>query len=242
MSRRLRRVTRLGFFLATINLVLWFGSPAIRGMVDTFYERADHPLKPHIVLGIQEALVYMDRWYSWWVIPAVFIVGFAVVPLVFRPKPVKNTDASGQKTIGFYATLTSVVLFAFEAIYLFLLYVGVARRGPDWALYGIAEEWEPKEIVQDKINLSEFFWNSIGSEAPAGWVARELPGIALAIVYVLVGLAIARWLAKRHPTMSRLKWVLYVCVFQVAAILPIKMVLRWTCDLGYFIACPWFNV
>ena len=243
MSRRLRRVTRLGFLLAGTNLILWFGSPSIRSMIDTFYERRDHPDRPEIITGIQESWVYMDRWYSWWVMPAVFIVGFALVPLLFKPKPVKDADASGQSTIGFYAKLTPAILIALELVYLYLLYFGVARRGPKWALYGIAEKWEPKEVVGDNVNLSSYFWeNLLGTELPASWVTCELPGIVLTVVYFAIGIAIARLLNRRHPTMSWLKWTCYTFVFQVAAILPIKMLLRWTVDLKYIIACPWFNL
>ncbi len=243
MSKRLRRVVWLGLCLAATNLVLWFGSPSIRGMVDAAFERMDDPRRPFIIRGTQEALVYRDPWYCWVAMPLVFIAGFAVVPIFLRPKPIRDTDTSGQHTIAFYALLTPILMLTLQSVYIFLLVVAVSMRGPNWNFYWPAEPWDDRLEVLNNLNVSEYFWiHWLGRELPGDWWIREAFGIGAVSLFFAVGVLIAWRLTKRYPGMSLPKWVGYVFIFQVGAILPAKMLLRWTMDVKYFVSTHWFNL
>ncbi len=240
VSKRLERIKRFGVLLAVTNLVLWFGAPTLRSMVDTALERVDHPLRPTICYGVQEALVYMDPWFCWGAMPAVFIAGFAAVPILAKPRPVADTDTTGQRTIALSWRLTLALYAFFEAVYLFLLFVGISMRGPDWNLYWPGEKWDDRITLVNNLNLSEFIWSS--SDLPSSWFQSELPRMGLLLGYFVCGFLFSRFLARQHPTMSGFRWTTYIFVFQVAGLLPLKMLLRWCLRLRYFVETPFVNI
>src|SRR5207244_6686264 len=98
------------------------------------------------------------------------------------------------------------------------------------------------------VNLSQWFWLDIMGRSLDGMnpVVRELPGLFLLFVYLLV---LPPLLAKTvmRPffiKMGFVRFFLLVTLIQFMASLPIKMVLRWTINLKYIVFIPeaFFNI
>ncbi len=212
-------------------------------MIDAFHERMHDPARPHITFGVQEALVYMDPWYVWGAMFVVWIIGLVCIPFVLRPNPLTDTATRDQTTIGFYSRVTMVLFAFFEAVYLFLLAVGVSMRGPQWAFYWPSEPWDGRDATPRNTNLSEFVWRDmLGKDLPGDVILRESVGLVLLALFFIAGLFVSRRLARMHESMSGWKWTAYVFLLQLAALLPLKMILRWTVGLRYFVALDGFNV
>jgi hypothetical protein len=109
--------------------------------------------------------------------------------------------------------------------------------------------------VQDNRNLSTVFWiDWLGVRMPqaaagAGGLPRlghillrESPGIVLLTAYfVLLPLALVKCSKSVRQTYQQLgfpRFLVLAGLLLIMALLPIKMIARWTSDLQYFIAIP----
>jgi hypothetical protein len=77
-------------------------------------------------------------------------------------------------------------------------------------------------------------------------IVRELPGILLVLVYLLVlpGLLARTLLKKYFVKLGPWRYAVFVMLLLGMVALPIKMILRWTVNLKYIVAMPeiFFNI
>jgi hypothetical protein len=130
-----------------------------------------------------------------------------------------------------------------------LIVLGTFLRGPNWNFFGPFETWDPhKNVPLNNVNLSDYFWLGLMGQAVGdmGWFQRELPGIVLILGYLLL---LPPLLAKTvmrpfFVKMGFMRFFVLVTLIQFMALLPIKMVLRWTINLKYIVFIPeaFFNI
>ena len=198
---------------------------------------------PWYFLGLQEMLVYFDPWIAGVLFPTLIIIGLCCIPYI-------DPDS---KNSGFYCykprrMAISVFLFGFWILWILMIGYGTFLRGPNWNFFGPFEIWDEHKIVPLlNVNLSEFFWIKwLGRGLPQSWLVRELPGILLTLVYVLVppALLAKTALKKFHDKLGAPRYVIYMILALMLLALPLKMYLRWAFNLKYIVAIPeyFFNI
>lgn len=229
-------ITGTGF--AILNVLLWFSCRAIRDAVDAADGRLDSPIRPFIVNGVQELLVYYDPWLARLVLPLVFTLGFALIPLLLW----ESDSSADRPTISqAFHSVSLTLLWSLEFVWLFLIGVGLCCRGPNWVFYWPHEKWDLSRLeVLNLVNLSEYFWDLVpGTSHPASaWWVRELPGFLFLAAYFVGGMLLVLYLNRKNPKLHRL--LLVTLIFQLALLVPLKMAGRFLFDLKYFIAVPEF--
>jgi hypothetical protein len=208
--------------------------------------KAPNPSKaPWYFLGLQEMLVYFDPWMAGVVLPTMIIVGLIALPYIDF-----NQKGNGYFTYSQRKFALNFFLFGFVVLWVSLIVLGTFLRGPNWNFFGPFEGWDPHKVVPlNNVNLSDYFWLGLfGKVWPEGkgvWTIfqREAPGIIAILLYLLL---LPPLLAKTilRPFFVRMGFVrffLLVTLIQFMALLPIKMVLRWTINLKYIVYIPeWF--
>ena len=210
---------------------------------------------PWYFLGLQEMLVYFDPWLAGVVLPSYIIVGLCAIPYIDN-----NPKGSGYYTFNERPFAIVVFLFGFVVLWVTLIVLGTFLRGPNWNFFGFYERWTPyKTVALNNVNLSDILWiRVLQMSRPGGsWPAillRELPGIVLMLAYLLgmpLLLAKARsfWLVGNpfrdmYFKMGLLRFVMVTNMLLVMALLPLKMLLRWTLNLKYIVYIPeiFFNI
>lgn len=208
---------------------------------------------PWYFLGLQEMLVYFDPWLAGVVLPGIILGGLIAVPYIDF-----NKGGNGYYSFKERSFAVSTFLFGFFPLWIALIVLGTFLRGPNWNFYGIYELWDVHKVVAaNNVNLSEFFWNAPGIQSiygglPKGttlgmewptFLLRESPGIVLTIGYFallppILGLTILR---KYFVRMGILRFLVFSNLALWMAVLPIKMILRWTFSLKYIVGIPeWF--
>jgi len=199
---------------------------------------------PWYFLGLQEMLVYFDPWLAGVVLPSIILGGLMAVPYIDF-----NKRGNGYYSFKERAFAVSTFLFGFLPLWVALIVLGTFLRGPNWNFFGIYEYWDVHKVeAANNVNLSEFFWDGLGTGVPKGTtldriLLREFPGILLFIGYFAVlppimGLTILRTYFAR---MGVLRFLVFSNLILWMAILPIKMLLRWAFSLKYIVGIPeWF--
>ncbi|MFN5075274.1 MAG: hypothetical protein ACK5MO_06745 [Planctomyces sp.] len=199
---------------------------------------------PWYFLGLQEMLVYFDPWLAGVVLPSIILGGLMAVPYIDF-----NKRGNGYYSFKERAFAVSTFLFGFLPLWVALIVLGTFLRGPNWNFFGIYEYWDVHKVeAANNVNLSEFFWDGLGTGVPKGTtldriLLREAPGILLIIGYFAVlppilGLTILRTYFAR---MGVLRFLVFSNLILWMAILPIKMLLRWAFSLKYIVGIPeWF--
>ena len=76
------------------------------------------------------------------------------------------------------------------------------------------------------------------------YILRELPGILLVLGYFLVlppmFVLFSNYFRQMFIKMGFVRYMVMINLFLLMMLLPIKMVLRWSVNLKYFIAYPEF--
>ncbi len=207
--------------------------------------RIPNPSKaPWYFLGLQEMLVYFDPWMAGVVLPSMIIVGLIAIPYIdFNPK--------GNGYYSFNERKFAIISFllGFIILWVVLIVLGTILRGPNWNFFGPFETWNShKNEPLNNVNLSELFWLKLLGRSPdsMGWLLRELPGILLMLGYLLLLPPIlAKTIMREYfIKMGFIRFFLLVTLIQFMALLPIKMLLRWTLDLKYIVFIPefFFNI
>ena len=232
-----RNLMIVGVGLALTNTLLWFVTPTLRTAVDAAAGRLDAPDRPFIVRGVQELLVYFDPWLAWFVFPTVFTLGFAAIPFLLSPGP--NLGSRGEREIKF----TMKLLFFLEAIWLFLIWVGVWCRGPNWHFYWPGQAWDPaRNDAFNYIDISQLFWTSLlnvpTQEMSA--VVRELPGLLLLAAYFVAGYFLFRW--RRSSDAGGWRVAFSTILLLVAIAIPFKMCCRILWEVRYIVALPEIHI
>ncbi len=204
--------------------------------------KTTNPAKaPWYFLALQEMLVYFDPWLAGVVFPTLIVVGLMAIPYV-DPNPLGN----GYFTFQQRKFAITMFLFGFLILWVLLILYGAFLRGPNWNFFGPFERWDIHKVVPlSNVNLSEYFWiRWLGKPLPDAWYVREAPGLLLVLGY-LVGLPplLAATVFRRvYEQVGFVRYNLLMNLFLMMALLPIKMVLRWTVNLKYLIAIKNYNV
>jgi len=235
--------------LSTV-LIVW--SLAVRAPLEQPANPAltPNPSKaPWYFVGLQEVLVFFDPSMAGVVLPGLIILGLMAVPYLDR-----NPRGSGFYTIAQRRFAYVVFQLGFLQLWILLILIGTFFRGPNWSFYGLYEPRDPQKMAAlGNLKLSDAFWEiCLGRAAPqpspdAGKLARlgtilfrELPGLALVGVYfaavpILLGRTILRSFRRQ---MGRGRYWIMTLLLVMMIALPLKMILRWTCDLSYVVSMP----
>lgn len=200
---------------------------------------------PWYFLGLQEMLVYFDPWLAGVVLPMIILGGLMAIPYIDF-----NKAGNGYYCFKERAFAVSTFLFGFLPLWIAMIVLGTFLRGPNWNFFGIYEFWDVHKVeAANNVNLSQFFWEMPGlGGIPKGgdWLTiliRESPGIVLTLAYFAVlppilGMTILRRFMVR---MGVLRFLVFSNLILWMAVLPIKMLLRWTFSLKYIVGIPeWF--
>lgn len=206
---------------------------------------------PWYFLGLQEMLVYFDPWMAGVVLPSLVIVGLMAIPFLDF-----NKSGNGYYTIRERKFAYLVFQFGFLELWITLIILGTFLRGPNWNFFGPYEFWDPHKVeALNNVDLSQYFWiKGLGRALPrapenAGLLVqilyilyRELPGIVLTLGYfIAVPPLLAVTVFRRFfVRMGLIRYMLMSTLLLFMALLPIKMVLRWTLNLKYIISIPEF--
>ncbi len=206
--------------------------------------RTPNPSKaPWYFLGLQEMLVYYDPWLAGVVFPSLIIVGLMAIPYIDT-----NPKGNGYYTLAERKTEIGLFLFGFLILWVLLVILGTFLRGPNWNIFGPYEYWDIHKLeALVNVNLSELIWvKLLKTGLPQSMLVRELPGILLVVVYLLVlpGLLAKTLLNKFFVKMGAWRYSVFVMLLLGMVALPIKMILRWTINLKYIVAMPeiFFNI
>jgi len=146
--------------------------------------------------------------------------------------------------------------FGFLVLWVTLIVMGTFLRGPNWNFFGLYETWDAHKVeALNNVDLSQFFWNKLlhmgRPKAPDGAdigmkvlyiIYREFPGIILLILYFSAGppamVLYSRFFRDLFMKMGFVRFMVLSNLVLIMALLPIKMLLRWTINLKYFVSIP----
>lgn len=198
---------------------------------------------PWYFLGLQELLVYFDPWIAGVLLPGFIIVGLIAVPYID-----KNPKGNGYYTFNERPLAISLFYFGFLIMWVVLIMLGTFLRGPNWNFFAPGHQWDPHQSAALlNINVSDIFWIKVlGTGLPSNFLIREMPGIVLlAIYFLLIPIALARTaFASLVRQMGSIRYAVFMLLFMTTALVPIKMIFRWTINLKYIVAITeyFFNV
>ncbi len=204
---------------------------------------------PWYFLGLQEMLVYFDPWMAGVVLPSLVIVGLMAIPFLDF-----NKSGNGYYTIRERKFAYLVFQFGFLELWVTLIVLGTFLRGPNWNFFGPYEYWDVHKVkALNNVDLSQYFWvwglDRALPKAPdsasfgmklAYILLRESPGILLMLVYLLVlpPMMAVTIFRKFYLKMGFVRYMVMSNLLLFMALLPMKMVLRWTLNLKYIISIP----
>lgn len=204
---------------------------------------------PWYFLGLQEMLVYYDPWYAGVVLPSVIVVGLMAIPYIDF-----NKAGNGYYTINQRKFSYIVFQFGFLELWITLIVLGTFLRGPNWNFFGPFEHWTPYKVVEStNVDLSLAFWVGLldmpmprapsgsGGLVELGYILlRESPGIILVLLYFLALPPIMATTIFRNyfVKMGFIRYMVMANLLLFMMSLPLKMVLRWTLNLKYFVSIP----
>jgi hypothetical protein len=130
-------------------------------------------------------------------------------------------------------------MFGFVIMWVVLIVFGTFLRGPNWNFFGPYEYWDPqKPVALVNVQFYELFWvKLLGQGEPSNMLVREAPGVILMILYffVLPAVLAVTLCRKLYRQMGMARYVTMMVCLTWMALVPIKMVLRWTLDFKYFV-------
>jgi hypothetical protein len=230
--------------LFTALLVVWsieIGAPIEEPASQA---RTPNPSKaPWYFLGLQELLVYFDPWIAGVLLPGFIVVGLMAVPYLDT-----NTKGNGYYTFDERPFAVSFFWVGFLLFWVSLVIMGTFLRGPNWSFFGPFEYWDPHKLEPAlNVNLSDLFWiKMLGMPRPGSVLLREAPGLlGLGAYFLLLPPILGKTLFRKMAAdMGLVRFMVMMHLFLWFALIPIKMILRWTINLKYFVGIPefFFNI
>ncbi|MEQ1891462.1 MAG: hypothetical protein ABL998_02875 [Planctomycetota bacterium] len=203
--------------------------------------RTPNPSKaPWYFLGLQEMLVYFDPWIAGVVLPGFIIVGLCAIPYLDT-----NPKGNGYYTFEERPFAVSFFWVGFILFWVSFVILGTFLRGPNWSFFGPFEYWDLHKLEPlVNVDLSTYFWvYGLGWNMPTNPLVREAPGIVALLGFFLVlppllGKTLLKGLVKQ---MGVVRFNVFMHLLLWFALLPLKMLLRWTVNLKYIVGIPeWF--
>jgi hypothetical protein len=204
---------------------------------------------PWYFLGLQEMLVYYDPWMAGVVLPSLVVFGLMAIPYIDF-----NKQGNGYYTIDQRKFAYVTFQIGFLVLWVTLIVMGTFLRGPNWNFFGPYEVWDAHKVeALNNVDLSEYFWiylldrgrprapEGAGELAKVGYILlREAPGILLTLFYFVAvpPILAATVLRKFFVRMGFIRFMVLANLLLFMALLPLKMLFRWTLNLKYFIAIP----
>jgi hypothetical protein len=206
---------------------------------------------PWYFLGLQEMLVYYDPWMAGVVLPSVVIFGLMAIPFIDF-----NKKGNGYYTIEHRQFAYVMFQFGFLVLWVTLIVMGTFLRGPNWNFFGFYETWDAHKVeALNNVDLSEYFWNGVmqrgrpkapdgsGTLVTIGYILiRESPGIILTLLYFIAippaMVLYSKMFRDMFLKMGFIRFMVLANLLQLMMLLPLKMVLRWSINMKYFIAIP----
>jgi len=206
---------------------------------------------PWYFLGLQEMLVYYDPWMAGVVLPSLIIFGLMAIPYIDF-----NKAGNGYYTIEQRKFAYVMFQFGFLVLWVTLIVMGTFLRGPNWNFFGPYEIWDAHKVeALNNRDLSEFFWVDLlgrarprppegsGDFVKIGYaIVKELPGIVLVIGYFTMIppllVVLSKFFQNLFIKMGFLRYMVMTNLLLFMMLLPLKMLLRWTINLKYFISMP----
>ena len=201
---------------------------------------------PWYFLGLQEMLVYYDPWMAGVVLPSMVLFGLIAIPYIDF-----NREGSGYYTINQRKFAYVMFQIGFLEMWVTLIVLGTFLRGPNWNFFGPYEIWDAHKVeALNNVDLSEYFWVALLNmgvpQAPEGASMgqklgfifyREAPGILLLLAYFTITppLLAVTVLKKFYVKMGFVRFMILANLLMFMALLPIKMVLRWSFNLKYIV-------
>ena len=240
--------------MVAITAVLLFWAIALQAPLEepASAVKTPNPSKaPWYFLGLQEMLVYFDPWMAGVVLPSLVVFGLMAVPYIDF-----NKSGNGYFTIDQRKFAYVMFQFGFLVLWVTLIVMGTFLRGPNWNFFGPYETWDAHKVeALNNRDLSEFFWvdlmRSSRPRAPEGSsdalkagyaILKESPGILLTIGYFTIVpplmVVMSRFFQNMFLRMGFLRYMVMTNLLLFMALLPIKMLLRWTVNMKYFISLP----
>lgn len=220
----------------TVALVLW--SIVLKAPLEEPANTAvaPNPSKaPWYFLGLQEMLVYFDPWMAGVVLPGLIILGLMAIPYI-------DTNPKGNGYYTFRERKPEIILFLFGFLVLWcqLIIIGTFLRGPNWNFFGPFEPWDVDKIEPlVNVDLSEIIWiKLLGVGLPSHWLAREIVGIVLMVLYLFalpVAMRRMKYFKPYYEKMGPARYYVGVSLLLVMMLMPIKMYLRWLFNLKYIV-------
>lgn len=236
--------------MLTAFLVLWgIALPAPLEEPASSVKTPNPSKAPWYFLGLQEMLVYFDPWLAGVVLPMIILGGLMAIPYIDF-----NKAGNGYYSFQERAFAVSTFLFGFLPLWVAMIVLGTFLRGPNWNFFGIYEYWDVHKVVAaNNVNLSQIFWELPGAQSIYGGIPkggdavtiliRESPGLLIVLAYFailppILGFTILRSYFVR---MGVIRFLVFSNLILWMAVLPIKMLLRWTFSLKYIVGIPeWF--
>lgn len=229
----LARLEFLAAMAVMIVLIVW------SILVDAPLEAPANPMEtpnpakaPWYFLGLQELLVYFDPWIAGVIIPALIILGLALIPYLDV-----NPQGSGNYLLLRRPFASAAFVFGLFVLGLGLILLGVFFRGPGWNFFWPWEYWDHNKVTAiTNINLAE----ALGIKSSLGkfffGAAFELGYYSPALFFYL--------LFRKRPAVQKLGFLRYTIVaflFLAMLAVPLKMALRLFFNIKYVWVTPWFN-
>ena len=230
--------------LFTVLLIVW--SIVLQAPLEEPASPAKTPnpsKAPWYFVGLQEDLIYYDPWIAGVLLPGFIILGLMAIPYLD-----KNPKGNGYYT---YAQRKYAWLFffvGFLVLWIAPILIGTFLRGPNQAIFGPFEQWDPHKLPPIvSVDLADYFWiNLLGKPKPVEWYLRELPGFLVVGAYFLVlpGILAKTIFKKLYQELGSVRFGVFAFLLISMVALPIKMLLRWTVNMKYFVSIPeaFFNI
>ena len=219
---------------------------------------------PWYFLGLQEMLVYYDPWMAGVVLPSVVIFGLMAIPYIDFNKQGQGYYTIAERKFA-YVTFQFGFLVLWVTLIVMGTFMR-GPNWNFFGLYETWDAHKVEAL--NNVDLSEYFWvwalNLPRPSAPEGSsglvslgyiVWRESPGFVFVFLYFVAlppamvlgckwmeDLGLKKWLVVDMKELflraGFMRYMVIANLILLMALLPVKMVLRWTVNLKYFISIP----